>query len=185
MVDPSQAAAHATWYGNLHYLIAYPWIVFVLVLASALCGTIIGQERRSRRKPAGMRTVTLICMGSTLFTIVSMLLPGAGAGDPSRIAAQVVTGIGFLGAGTILHTRERVKGLTTAATIWVVAAIGLLIGAGYAVPAIVLSIFVVMLLSYHERAEERAGGGEPTAEPAAQRTSQPAGSPPDSLAGDS
>jgi putative Mg2+ transporter-C (MgtC) family protein len=149
----TELPAHASWYGNLHEVLAYPWVVIVLVLAAAICGSIVGMERKSRRKPVGMRTITLICMGSAIFTIVSVFISRAEGADPGRIAAQVVTGIGFLGAGTILHSQERVRGLTTAATIWVVAAIGVLIGAGYAVPAIMLSVFVVGLLRLHTESE--------------------------------
>ncbi|HOA73840.1 MAG TPA: MgtC/SapB family protein [Phycisphaerae bacterium] len=143
-------SSHATWYGNLHEVLDYPWIIFVLVLTSLVPGWLIGIERRSRGKPVGIRTVTLICMGSAIFTLVSILISRKeGDADPGRIAAQVVSGIGFLGAGAILHSKNRVRGLTTAATIWVVAAIGVLIGAGYAFPAVIISIFVVVLLRLH------------------------------------
>lgn len=162
----TDAAAHASWYGNLHVVVGYPWIVFLLVFASAICGSIIGLERKSRHKPVGMRTITLICMGSTIFTIVSILVSRDVGADPGRVAAQVVTGIGFLGAGTILRGPREVRGLTTAATIWVVAAIGLLIGAGYAIPAILLSAFTVGLLRLHTESEDwvrrkRAKNGHP------------------------
>lgn len=148
--------SHATWYGNLHIFVPYPWILFILIGASTVCGTLIGQERRSRHKPVGMRTVTLICLGSTIFTLVSILMSRSAEADPGRIAAQVVTGIGFLGAGTILHTSGQVKGLTTAATIWAVAAIGVLIGAGYVIPGIGISLFVLALLRVHSQSEDRA-----------------------------
>lgn len=156
LADATQAAAHATWYGNLHELIGYPWILFILVPAATLCGLVIGRERRARRKPVGMRTVTLICIGSAVFTMVSIFMAQADDADPGRIAAQVVTGIGFLGAGTILHTKGRVKGLTTAATIWVVAAIGMLIGAGYAVPGVAMTLLVFGLLQLHSESEDGA-----------------------------
>ena len=99
-----------------------------------LCGGIIGVERELKRKPAGFRTNILICLGSTYFMLISLLVSGSAAGrpgDPGRVAAQVVTGIGFLGAGAIIQSRGQIAGLTTAALIWVVASIGLLIGAGY------------------------------------------------------
>jgi putative Mg2+ transporter-C (MgtC) family protein len=118
-----------------------------------------------------MRTVTLICTGSSVFTMVSIFMSQAASADPGRIAAQVVTGIGFLGAGTILHTRGQVKGLTTAATIWVVAAIGVLIGAGYAVPGVVMSLFVFGLLQMHSEAED---GAEPES-PEGERHRRPGG----------
>lgn len=156
IAETTQAGAQAIWYGNLHVFVPYPWILFILVAASAACGTVIGQERRSRHKPVGMRTVTLICLGSTIFTLVSILMAQTTGADPGRIAAQVVTGIGFLGAGTIIHAGGQVKGLTTAATIWVVAAIGLMIGAGYVIPALGISIFVWALLRVHSQSEDRA-----------------------------
>lgn len=101
---------------------------------AVLCGAIIGIERERKGKPAGFRTNTLICFGSALYMFVGELMfqkMNVSVLDPTRIAAQVVTGIGFLGAGTIIQSRGTITGLTSAATIWVVAAIGLVIGAGY------------------------------------------------------
>jgi putative Mg2+ transporter-C (MgtC) family protein len=100
-----------------------------LVVAAAL-GAILGAEREYRQKAAGLRTNTLISLGSALFTLMSIELVPGGSGDPSRVAAQIVTGIGFLGGGAILRTGMSVRGLTTAATIWVVAAVGVAAGAG-------------------------------------------------------
>jgi putative Mg2+ transporter-C (MgtC) family protein len=97
-----------------------------LALAAALGGA-LGLEREIKGKPAGLRTNTLICMGAALFTILSSRLAPAG-GDVGRVAAQVVTGIGFLGAGTIIHASGTVTGLTSAATIWLVAAVGMAVG---------------------------------------------------------
>ncbi|MBI4581548.1 MAG: MgtC/SapB family protein [Planctomycetes bacterium] len=142
--------------GNLHQCLNPAWVGLVQVVAAVVCGTIVGVERRARHKPAGMRTVTLICLGSTVFTMSSILLAG-GDGDPGRVAAQVVTGIGFLGAGAIIREGGTVIGLTTAATIWVVAAIGVLIGAGYVVPAVGLSLLVFGLLRCHGRLESADG----------------------------
>jgi putative Mg2+ transporter-C (MgtC) family protein len=99
-----------------------------MFLAAAL-GAIVGLERELRQKEAGLRTNILIAMGAALFTIMSIEIAGPG-GDPARIAAQIVTGIGFLGGGAILHTKGTVHGLTTAATIWMNAAIGVAAGAG-------------------------------------------------------
>src|SRR5581483_2932516 len=100
-----------------------------LLLAAAL-GAAIGLERELRRKPAGLRTNILIALGSALFTTVSLELAGVNGGTSDRITAQIVTGIGFLGAGAIMRHRESVHGLTTAATIWVNAAVGVAAGAG-------------------------------------------------------
>ncbi len=109
----------------------------------------MGLERELSGKPAGLRTNILICLGSALLMDLSMSVPmrnGTLIGDPARIAAQVVTGIGFLGAGTILQARGVVLGLTTAATIWVVAAIGLTIGAGHYVEAVGGTLLVALVL---------------------------------------
>ncbi len=101
----------------------------VRIVAAVVLGGLIGLERELRDKPAGLRTIILICLGACGFTIVSQAIGGPD-GEPTRIAAQVVTGIGFLGAGAILRDRQSVYGLTTAATIWAVAAIGMAVGFG-------------------------------------------------------
>src|SRR5437867_12339455 len=98
------------------------------LLVATVMGGLLGAERELRRKSAGFRTNILIALGSAIFTIMSLTI--APNVDPSRIASQIVTGIGFLGAGTILRYRDRVHGLTTAATIWVNAALGIAAGAG-------------------------------------------------------
>ena len=97
------------------------------MLLAMLIGGLIGAEREFRDKAAGFRTIIFICVGSTMFTILSAKI--GGAQDPSRIAASIVTGVGFIGAGAILQERERVIGLTTASTIWIAAALGMGIGA--------------------------------------------------------
>lgn len=117
------------------------------LVVAILAGGAIGLERTLRRKPAGLRTNILICLGSALLMDLSMRIAGSSGGDPGRVAAQVVTGIGFLGAGTILHTRGTITGLTSAATIWVVAAIGLTAGAGYLFEALGTTITVMVVLS--------------------------------------
>ena len=115
------------------------------LLIAILAGGGIGLERELRNKPAGLRTNILICVGSALLMDLSIGIAGA-SGDPGRIAAQVVTGIGFIGAGTILHTRGTITGLTSAATIWVVAAIGLTAGAGYHFEALAATATVMLVL---------------------------------------
>src|SRR5947209_4271492 len=126
------------------------WIVSLLI--AALCGAALGLEREWHRKPAGLRTNTLICMGAALFTMLSIEI-GA-PNERGRIASMIVSGIGFLGAGTILHhRRDFVVGLTSAATIWVVAAIGMLAGAEHyrrAVLATILTLAVLVLLRRSE-----------------------------------
>lgn len=116
------------------------------LLVAIIAGGAVGIERELRGKPAGLRTNVLICLGSALLMDLSVRIAGDYNGDPARIAAQVVTGIGFLGAGTILHTRGTITGLTSAATIWVVAAIGLTAGAGYEFEALAATITVMFVL---------------------------------------
>src|SRR6188472_212403 len=119
----------------------------VRVLVAGIIGAMVGLERELAGKPAGVRTYSLIGMGAAIFTVGAI---GAfGSGDSSaRVAAQIVTGIGFLGAGTILHTRNRVVGLTTAAGIWVVAAVGMVVGAGLYVLGIGSAILIFVLLRF-------------------------------------
>ncbi len=119
-----------------------------LMLATVL-GGMIGLERELSGKPAGLRTNILICVGAALLMDISQAVAGAarvGPADPGRIAAQVVSGIGFIGAGTILVERGSIVGLTTAATLWVVAAIGLAVGAHAYVEAVGAAILVVVTL---------------------------------------
>jgi putative Mg2+ transporter-C (MgtC) family protein len=115
---------------------------------SVLLGGAIGLERELAGKPAGLRTNILICVGATLFTLMSIQLAfeGPGHGDPTRVAAQIATGVGFIGAGTILHARGAVTGLTSAATIWVVAAIGMAVGAGAYIDALGTTALVMVVL---------------------------------------
>jgi len=131
-----------------------------LALAAGLGGA-IGLDREFHEKPAGLRTNMLIAVGSALFAILSVEL-GAGAGSPDRIAAQVVTGIGFLGAGAILRTGDHVHGLTTAATIWVNAAIGMAAGLGsytVATVAAAITLVVLALLPWMEEFVDKRRGG--------------------------
>jgi len=112
-----------------------------------LCGGAIGVERELNRKPAGLRTNVLICFGATLYMIVSRHISGgAPYTDPARLAAQVVAGIGFLGAGVILQARGSVTGLTTAATIFVVGAVGISIGEGMFPLALFSTISIILVL---------------------------------------
>jgi len=123
----------------------------IKILLSVFAGGLIGIEREFRDKAAGFRTLIFICAGATLFTIFSDKL--AGDNDPNRIAANIVTGVGFLGAGVILRNRGRVIGLTTAATIWITAAVGMGIGGGeYTISGIMvlLAIAVLWLFPYIE-----------------------------------
>ena len=113
-------------------------------------GGIIGFEREINGKPAGLRTNILICLGATLLMDLSTrigLIDGHRIGDPARIAAQVVSGVGFLGAGTIMHSQGMVTGLTSAATIWVVAAIGMTVGAGFYIEGVGAGLIVTFVLA--------------------------------------
>src|SRR5438093_3633903 len=117
-----------------------------LILAAAL-GGIIGLEREFSHKPAGLRTNMFICFGSAMFTVLSVELAGQFVGDHTRIAAQIIPGIGFIGAGSILHSRGSVQGLTTAATLFVVASIGMAAGGGFYLQAIFATLVILVALS--------------------------------------
>ena len=138
-----------TWINSEYGLALRLDLLFRLVLAVVLGGA-IGWEREASSKPAGLRTNILICVGAALFTDLSIRFGGLaieGADrDPARIAAQVITGIGFLGAGTIIQARGTVTGLTTAATLWVVAGIGMSVGSGSYVEAVGATLLVLVVL---------------------------------------
>ena len=128
-------------------------IILRLLLAAAI-GGLLGAEREIRRKSAGFRTNILIAVGSCVFTIVGMSF---GAGDPSRVTAQIVTGIGFIGGGAILHSGDGVHGMTTAAMIWVNAALGAAAGLGYFHLATIggaMTLAVLLILGPLERTIE-------------------------------
>ncbi len=119
-------------------------IIILRVLISLILGVIIGIERGMSHKTIGFRTISLVCVGSTCFTLISIY--GFEDVDTSRIAAQVVSGVGFLGAGAILHKGYVTKGLTTAAALWVSAAIGMACGTGMFVLASVITLMSLILL---------------------------------------
>ncbi|RKX71556.1 MgtC/SapB family protein [candidate division WOR-3 bacterium] len=120
-------------------------VMILRLLISILVGGAIGLEREIEHKPAGLRTIILVCLGSTIFMILGLHFLDLGF-DLDRIVAGVITGIGFLGAGAIIRARGEVHGLTTAATIWLVSGLGLVIGAGYYLLAIIASIFILIVL---------------------------------------
>lgn len=132
--------------------------IFKLFL-SLIIGGLVGLNRERHKQPAGFRTHILICMGSTLLMILSIYIPQTyfdfKNGDPGRIAAQVVTGIGFLGAGAIIRLGTNVRGLTTAASIWLISAVGLAIGAGLYLTALVVMVLALFTLIILERLERR------------------------------
>ena len=134
------------------------WETFIRLFMAMVLGGIIGFEREIGNRPAGFRTHTLVCVGSTLVMLTSEFLFKEYSGivnlDPARLGAQVISGIGFLGAGTILKLGPRVRGLTTAASLWVVACLGLAIGAGFYWGAIVATIFVYITLILLKKVEK-------------------------------
>ena len=123
-----------------------------LILAAVL-GGLIGLERQLRHKPAGLRTNLFICFGAAMFTVLSSELAGKFTGDHTRIAAQIIPGIGFIGAGSILHARGSVVGLTTAATLFVVASVGMAAGGGLYITAIFATGLILMALELLRRVE--------------------------------
>lgn len=138
------------WLGDLNEVPGLsPHLTGVIcMVASALCGAVIGIERERRDKPAGLRTLVLIALGSTIFTLISLLLAAQKAtADPARLAAQILPGIGFLGAGAIIQARGTVVGLTTGATIWAVAAVGVTMGTGYVVAGVFFTLAILLTLT--------------------------------------
>src|SRR2546427_1912373 len=134
-----------------------PSIALKLLLAAVL-GGVIGLERELRDKPAGLRTNILICVGSTLFMSISTKVAEVLGGDPTRIAAQIISGIGFLGAGVVLHSHGFVLGLTTAATIWVVAGVGMALGSGMYLVALFATAMSLLTLYFLSFVEDRIQG---------------------------
>jgi putative Mg2+ transporter-C (MgtC) family protein len=126
------------------------------LLVACTLGALVGLQREIKRKAAGVRTNLLICMGSAFFTLLSAVLAGDGNPDKGRVASNIVQGIGFLGAGLILHNRSRVSGLTSAASVFVVASIGMACGAGLYAAAVVATIIVIVALEVVGLLEQRA-----------------------------
>ena len=124
----------------------------ISMLLAVIFGAAIGTEREIRGKAAGLRTNILICLGASIFTIISREMASEG-GSTTRIAAQIVTGVGFLGAGAIIRDRGGVYGLTTAATIWLVASIGMACGARLYFPAFAATVIAIMVLVILEKCE--------------------------------
>ena len=134
------------------------------VLVSFLLGGLMGLERERSRRPAGLRTHMLVCAGAACFTLAGIYGFGLPVQmrDPARIAAQVVSGVGFLGAGTIFRTESTVRGLTTAASIWLVAAIGVLVAAGMYVVAGAAALLGLVTLHWVRTPQRRSRIGEPS-----------------------
>ena len=124
----------------------WPDDVFSILLAAFL-GAAVGLERELSGKSAGLRTNLLICLGAAIFTIISQRMVDVTEGSTTRIAAQILTGVGFLGAGAVIQDRHGAHGLTTAATIWLVASIGMACGAGFHALAVVSTLIVIVVLA--------------------------------------
>ena len=131
--------------------------VIIRILAAVLCGGAIGLERGMKNRPAGLRTYMLVCVGSCLVMLTNQyIFQASQAGDPMRLGAQVVSGIGFLGAGTIIVTRHnQIKGLTTAAGLWSAAGVGLALGVGFYEAALVAGLAVFLVLTVLQRWDDK------------------------------
>ena len=131
--------------------------VIIRILAAVLCGGAIGLERGMKNRPAGLRTYMLVCVGSCLIMLTNQCLyQVSGAGDPMRLGAQVVSGIGFLGAGTIIVTRHnQIKGLTTAAGLWSAAGVGLALGVGFYEAALIAGFAIFVVLTLLQRLDDQ------------------------------
>ena len=135
-------------------MVPLDWIDVGKLLAAVIAGGVIGLERETHDKPAGFRTNILICLGAAVFTVMSIrMAEGTSHVETTRIAAQIVTGVGFLGAGAIIQFRGNVIGLTTAATIWLVASVGMAFGAGHFLLGSVVTVLATAVLFGLERFE--------------------------------
>ena len=126
------------------------------LIVASLLGALIGLEREYKRRSAGVRTNLLICLGAAFFTLLSAVLAGDGSPNKGQVASNIVQGIGFLGAGLIIHNRSRISGLTSAASVWVVASIGMACGAGLLAAAAVATVIVIVSLELVGFLERRA-----------------------------
>ena len=128
--------------------------ILLKVLIATICGAIIGYDREVKQKVAGLRTNILICVGCAIFTASSFFIRDNLSNiDPTRIIGQIITGIGFLGAGVIVKNDDKVVGVTTAAFIWVISAIGVLIGCGFLIMPIILSLGLLIISKLFEKVE--------------------------------
>lgn len=127
-------------------VLAFDQTTILKLTISIIVGAIIGFERKIHNKPAGMRTHALVSLGACLFTIIALNTPGTQADSTSRIIQGVITGVGFLSAGIIFQSKHKIIGLTTAAEIWVLTSLGILIGMGYYDTAIISTILILILL---------------------------------------
>ncbi|MGA8089456.1 MAG: MgtC/SapB family protein [Terracidiphilus sp.] len=153
-----------TTLANISAPFDFSWLQQVVVfngaiprlIVASLLGALIGLEREYKRRSAGVRTNLLICLGAAFFTLLSAVLAGDGSPNKGQVASNIVQGIGFLGAGLIIHNRSRISGLTSAASVWVVASIGMACGAGLLAAAAVATVIVIIALELVGFLERRA-----------------------------
>jgi putative Mg2+ transporter-C (MgtC) family protein len=150
-----QQSDHMLAFNQLQQMLLTGGAAGRLLLAAAL-GAAVGIDRELHHRPSGIRTNVLICFGAAMFTFLSALIAGDNSPNRGQIASNIVQGIGFLGAGLILHNRDRVSGLTSAATVWAVASIGMACGAGLYFPAIFATVLVLLVLELVRVLEYRA-----------------------------
>lgn len=155
MILATDTNGHMLAFSQLEQMLLTGGAAGRLLLAAGL-GCAIGIDREIHHRPSGIRTNVLICFGSAMFTFLSAIIAGDGSPNRGQIASNIVQGIGFLGAGLILHNRDRVSGLTSAATVWAVASIGMACGAGLYFPAIFATVLVLIVLELVRVLEYRA-----------------------------
>jgi len=154
----------STAWANISAPFDFSWLQQVVVingaisrlLTASVLGGLIGLEREVKRRSAGVRTNLLICLGAAFFTLLSAVLAGDASPNKGQVASNIVQGIGFLGAGLIIHNRSRISGLTSAASVWVVASIGMACGAGLLAAAAIATVIVIIALEVVGFLERRA-----------------------------
>ncbi len=147
------AFSHIYGMNEIYTEIAMLMPIAMKVLVATICGSIVGYERERRNKSAGLRTIILITVGSCLFTVASFAAASI-TGDPTRILSTIVTGIGFLGGGVIMRDNDKLVGITTAACIWFVAAVGILCGMGMVATPIILTLGMVLMSVFFTKFEK-------------------------------
>ncbi len=132
-------------------------ILFLLpkIIVATICGLIVGWEREVKNKVAGIRTHIIVCVGACLFTSTGFILGDQYHIDPTRVIGQIITGIGFLGAGVIFKQDDKVSGVTSAAFIWLIAAIGVLVGIGYLLSTLIFTIGLLLVLIVLQKLEDK------------------------------
>jgi len=164
VIASAKVVAMSTAWANISAPFDFSWLQQVVVingaisrlLTASVLGGLIGLEREVKRRSAGVRTNLLICLGAAFFTLLSAVLAGDASPNKGQVASNIVQGIGFLGAGLIIHNRSRISGLTSAASVWVVASIGMACGAGLLAAAAIATVIVIIALEVVGFLERRA-----------------------------